>query len=73
MGFSPASFLPQEPLSPALQTHWGDFHNLCETLMPAITARVWGSLLADSTTIGPVTTSLVSSDYFLGRKSLFSF
>lgn len=41
--------------------------------MPAITARIGGSLLADSTTIDPVNTSLVSSDYLLGRESLFSF
>ena len=54
-------------------TRRGDFHNLGETLMPAITARMWGSLLADSTAIDPVNNPLVSSDYLLGRESLFSF
>lgn len=72
------SFLPPEgkdaagaPVPTPTHTCWDDFHKLCETLMSAITARIRGSLLADSTTIDPVNTSLVGSDYLLGRKKSF--
>lgn len=48
----------------------GDFHNLGETVTPDVTAVIWESLSADSRTIDPVNTSVVSSDYLLDSKSL---
>ena len=48
----------------------GDFHNLRGTVTPDVTAVIWASLSADSRTIDPVNTSVVSSDYLLDSKSL---
>lgn len=48
----------------------GDFHNLRETVTPAVTAVIWESPSADSRTKDPVKTSVVSSDYLLDSKSL---
>lgn len=48
----------------------GDFHNLCETVTPAVTAVIWESPSADSRTTDPVKTSVVSSDYLLDSNSL---
>lgn len=42
----------------------------CVEVTPDVTAVIWASLSADSRTIDPVNTSVVSSDYLLDSKSL---
>lgn len=49
----------------------GDFHNLGETVTPDVTAVIWESLSADSRTIDPVNTSVVSSDYLLIKSLVY--
>ena len=58
------------PRPPPTHLCRGDFHNLRETLTPALTAVFGESPSADSRTTDPVKTSLVSSDYLPDSESL---
>lgn len=75
VGFLPFSGRQeQKPPPPPQHTHTcqAGLHCLCELVMPVTTARMWESLLADLRTRDPANSFVVSSVYFLGRKSLFS-